>query len=94
MILLQSRYISKVESTEDIIWGYGNKKGDSDILDEISENVTLVQLMETLVNLNHSISIVGYCMFESRYEKALCLTKESLDLVLSLSVREEQVETF
>ena len=43
------------------------KKGDFDILNEISENVTLVQLMDTLVNLNHAISIVGYWIFDSNY---------------------------
>ena len=37
------------------IW---NKKDDFDILNEISENVTLVQLMDSLGNVNHAISIV------------------------------------
>ena len=46
------------------------KKNDAfDILNEISENVTLVQLMETLGNVNHAISIVGYWIFDSNYEK-------------------------
>ena len=44
-------------------------------LNEISENVTLVHLMETLGNVNHAISIVGYWIFGSNYEKALCLTR-------------------
>ena len=35
------------------------KKGAFDILNDISENVTLVQLMDTLVNVNHDIIIVG-----------------------------------
>ena len=53
------------------------RKNDAfDILKNISEYVTLVQLMDSLVNMNHDISIVGYCIFESNYEKSLCLTKE------------------
>ena len=39
-------------------------KGTFDILNEISENVTLVQLMVTIGNLNHVISIVGYWIFD------------------------------
>ena len=34
-------------------------KGYFDILNDISENFTLVQLMDTLVNVNNAISIVG-----------------------------------
>ena len=41
------------------------KKGDFDILNDISENITLVQLMDTLGNLNHPINIVGYWIFDS-----------------------------
>ena len=37
-----------------------NKNGAFDILNEISENATFVQLMESLGNLNHDISMVGY----------------------------------
>ena len=50
--------------------------------------------MEALGNVNHDISIVVYCIFESNYERSLCLTKESLDLVCSPSVGEEQVAKF
>ena len=50
-----------------------DKKGTFDILNDISENVTLVQLMDTLGNLNHAISIVRSCIFDSNYEKLLCL---------------------
>ena len=63
-------------------------KGAFDILNYISENVTLVQLMETLGNVNHAISIVGYWIFDSNYEKALPLTRESFDLICSPSVGE------
>ena len=47
-----------------MIW----KKNDSfDILNDISEDVNLVQLMYSLVNVNHAISIVGYWIFDSKY---------------------------
>ena len=35
------------------------KKGEYDILKNISANVTLVQLMDSLGNVNHAISAVG-----------------------------------
>ena len=41
------------------------KKRPSDIPHDISENVTLVQLMNSFVNVNHAVSIVGYCIFDS-----------------------------
>ena len=50
-----------------------------DIINSISEYVSWVKLMESLGNVNHDISIVGYWIFESNYNKALCLTQESLD---------------
>ena len=37
------------------------KKNDAfDILNDISEDVTLVQLMDSLGNVNHAIIIVGH----------------------------------
>ena len=42
-----------------------------DILNDISEDVTLVQLTESPGNVNHAISIVGNWIFD----KALCLTQ-------------------
>ena len=41
--------------------------GYYNILKDISENVTLVQLMDSLGNVNHDISVVGYWIFESNY---------------------------
>ena len=52
-----------------------HKNDAFDILNNISEYVTLVQLMDSLGNVNHDISIVRYCIFDSNYVKALCLTK-------------------
>ena len=51
------------------------KNNDFDILNDISEDVTLVQLMDSLGNVNHAIIVVGYCIFYSNYKKALCLTQ-------------------
>ena len=65
------------------------KEGYLDILNDIRENVTLVWLMDSLVNVNHYISIVRSWVFDSNYEKALCLTIESLDIICSPSVGEE-----
>ena len=50
--------------------------------------------MDTLGNLNHDISIVGYWISELNYEKDLHLTRESLDLICSNSVDEEKVAKF
>ena len=57
-----------------------------DILNEISEDFTLVQLMNSLGNLNHDFSIVGHLIFDSKNEKALFLTQESLDMICYPSI--------
>ena len=49
------------------------KKVYYDILKDISEDFTLVQLMDSLGNLNDAISVVGYWIFDSNYKKALVL---------------------
>ena len=54
------------------IW---KKNNDFDILNNIIEYVTMVQLMDSLGNVNNAISVVGYWIFDSNYEKALCLTQ-------------------
>ena len=50
------------------------KSDDFGILNDISENVTLVQLMDSLGNVNHAISIVSYWISDSNYTKSLSLT--------------------
>ena len=47
-----------------------------DILNDVGDNVTLVQLMDSPGNNNHDISIVGYWTFYSNYEQAIILTRE------------------
>ena len=57
---------------------YNNNKwieqGNFDILHDISQNVTLVQLMDSVGNVNHAMSIVGYWIFVFNYKKSLPLT--------------------
>ena len=65
-----------------------------DIRNDISENFTLVQLMESLGNLNHAISIVGHYIFDYNYNKSLCLTQVSMDIICSPSIGEELFDTF
>ena len=45
------------------------------VLNDISGNVTLVQLMDSLGCVNHAINIVGHWIFYSNYKKSLCLTQ-------------------
>ena len=66
------------------------KMGDYKILEDISENVTLVKLMDSLGNVNHAISVVGSWIFDSNYERALVLNMASLDMICAPSVGEEQ----
>ena len=68
--------------------------GSYDIMTDRSENVTLFQLMDYLANLNHSISVDGYWIFESNHKRARVLHIESLDLICAPSVVEEQVAKF
>ena len=71
-----------------------NNMGDYKILGDISANVTLVQLMDSLGNVNHAISVVGSWIFDSKYERPLVLNKASLDMICAPSVGEEQASKF
>ena len=44
--------------------------GFFDMLKDISENINLVKLMDSLVNVSHAISVLGYWIFDSKYEKS------------------------
>ena len=70
------------------------KIGAYKILEDISANVTLVQLMDSLGNVNHAISVVGSWIFDSNYERAFVLNKESLEMICAPSVGEEQAAKF
>ena len=70
------------------------KKGEYEILKNISANVTLVQLMDSFGDLNHAISVVVSWIFESNYERALVLNKESLDMICAPYIGEKQAARF
>ena len=57
------------------------QKGYFNILNNISEHVILVKLMDYIGNVNHVISVVGYRIFDSNYERVLVLNRESLDII-------------
>ena len=61
---------------------------------DIGEHVTLVQLLDYLGNLNRAISVVGYWIFDSNYERALVINREYLDMLCAPSIGEEEVDTF
>ena len=65
-----------------------------DIRNYISENVTLVQLVYSIGNVNHAISIVGHWIFDSNCKKALFLTQEDLDIICSPYIGKELVSMF
>ena len=56
---------------------------------DISEHVTLLELMDYLGNVTHDIIVVGYWIFDSKCEKALVLNIESLDIICIPSVGEK-----
>ena len=70
------------------------KKGLYTILENISKHVTLFQLMDSLGNVNNDISVVGYWIFDSNYEKALVMNRASLDMICAPYVDEGQAAKF
>ena len=50
--------------------------------------------MDSLGNANHAISVVGYWIFDSNYNKELVLNRESLEMICSPYVGEEQAAKF
>ena len=67
----------KIKDEENLQYSFTiwNKNDAFDVLNDISEDVTLIQLMDSLGNANHAISVVGYWIFDSNYDKSLCLTQ-------------------
>ena len=63
-------------------------QGSCDIIHDISDNFTLVQLMDTVVNVNYVVSIVGYCIFDPNYKFSLLLKIYSLNHICSPLVGE------
>ena len=50
--------------------------------------------MDSLGNVNHAISVVGYWIFDSNYKKSLVLNRESLGMICDPYVDEEQAAKF
>ena len=50
--------------------------------------------MDSLGNVNHTISIVGHWIFDSNHEKSFCLTQESLVIIFYPYIGEELIATF
>ena len=65
-----------------------------DIPNKIIEIFTLVQLMNSLVNVNHAISIVGLWIFDSNYKKSLSVTYKLIYLICSFYSGKELVAMF
>ena len=68
---------SKIKGEQNLTYNLTIWRGNYafDILNDISEYLTLVQLMESLGNVNCAISIVGHWIFDSNYKKSLCFTQ-------------------
>ena len=58
-----------------------NKIVSFNILNNISEHVTLVQFMDSIGNVNHAVSVVGSWIFDSKYKKYLQFPIEYLNLI-------------
>ena len=68
-----------------------NKIGNFDTLNSISEHITPVQLMESLGNFNHAVSVVGKWIFDYNNKKYLLLSIESLNLICYFSKEEKDL---
>ena len=62
-------------------------KSRLDILNNISENSTIVQLVNTDGNINNTVIIVGYYIFDSNDKKALPSKTDSFNIIFSPSER-------
>ena len=52
------------------------KNGNLYIIHKISEDISLIKLMDKVGNVNNEVSIVEHWIFISNYKKALPLTTE------------------
>ena len=92
--IMLNRKINKVETMVHFKLMKYKKLGEYKILEDISANITLFQLMDLLRNVNHAISVVGCWIFDSTYERALVLNRVSLDMICAPSVGEEKDAMF
>ena len=75
--------ITRASSVSIITLRNEKKQGSFDILHDISENFTLVQLMESVCNVNNAVSIVGYGIFDSNHQTEFSLTLYSINIIFS-----------
>ena len=61
------------------------KIGTFDIMNNISKYATLVQLMDSVCNVNNAITVVGKWIFGLNYENSLLLNLDSLNLICGYS---------
>ena len=64
--IMRNNKINKVEARVHYQLIKYRLMGEYKILEDISANVTLVQLMDSLGNVNHAISVVGNWIFQLR----------------------------
>ena len=50
--------------------------------------------MDSFLNVNHAISVVGYWIFDSNYKKVLVLNRALLDIICAPSFGEVQAAKF
>ena len=63
-------------------------------MNNISEYVTLLQLMDSVGNVNHAISVFVKWIFDSNYRKALPWNIGSFNLICASSDEEDYFATF
>ena len=68
--------------------------GTFDFMKIFIENGTLMQLMDSLGNMNNEVSMVGKQIFDSNQEKSLPVNIEELNLTCSCSDEYQTVEIF
>ena len=71
------------------------KKIDTfDILNNIIKYATLVRLMDSIGNVNNSVSVFWKWIFDSNYEKYLTLNIDSLNLICACSDEDDYFVKF
>ena len=71
-----------------------NKNSDFGILNNISEYVALVQITDSLGNVNHAVSVIGKWISDSNYEKYLPFNIELLNLICACYNEDESFAIF
>ena len=70
------------------------KNGAFDIINDISEYITLVWMKDSRGNVNHAVSVVGDGIIDYNIEKGLTLKKASLDLICSCTDEKYSIAEF